>query len=201
MGNLATLMPEVVPAPHGRGDRCRTVSCMGARASSRLWTTTDAVCETGHVIVLSISNPESEALYAAQFCPDCGGKVLTRCKRCGHALETTEKWGIDGSRLPLRPRDYCRGCAAPHQWIKRVGLIDGLILAVGRDETLQPAERVAAVEQLEALKHLESAELGTEREHTIWRAVKGKAGPVWRDPGVQRILGQVLPPAFHGLLS
>jgi predicted RNA-binding Zn-ribbon protein involved in translation (DUF1610 family) len=148
---------------------------MGARASSRLWTTTDAVCETGHVIVLSISSPESEALYAAQFCPDCGGKVLTRCKRCGHALETTEKWGIDGSRLPLRPRDYCRGCAAPHQRIKRVGLIDGLIL--------------------------ESAELGTEREHTIWRAVKGKAGPIWRDPGVQRILGQVLPPAFHGLLS
>jgi hypothetical protein len=63
------------------------------------------------------------------------------------------------------------------------------------------AEKLAAVEQLEALKALDSVELGTEREHRIWGAVRDKAGPVWRDAGVQRILGEVLPSAFRALMS
>ena len=56
------------------------------------------------------------------------------------------------------PHDYCAGCGLPHPWLSRVGALDGLILAVRRDTNLGEAEKLAAIQHLEALKALDSYE-------------------------------------------
>jgi hypothetical protein len=152
-----------------------------------------AVCKRGHV-------QTSDVNYGAfdQRCPRCGGRVLTACTSCQQRIRGTyvSRGGFGGGGS-YEPPDFCDRCAAPFPWVSRQGRIYELENLLD-DEDLDPADELAAREQLQALV---SPDLAEEDERKRWERVRKAAPGLWEKAGARSILDTVISAAIKSQLG
>ncbi len=73
-----------------------------------------AICENGHPIQ-QLKAPIEKDSSIANFCPECGSKVINRCSECQNPLIVSTR----DERSPRIP-DYCYGCGEAYPWLDPV---------------------------------------------------------------------------------
>jgi hypothetical protein len=142
-----------------------------------------AVCKRGHSQTSDLTGIE-----IGQRCPDCGATVLTACPECAQRIRG--RLHADGVVMPgmYEPPDFCDRCGGPFPWVSRQGRIYELENLLD-DEELDPADELAAREQLHALA---SADLDEDEERRRWERVRKYAPGLWEKSGARSILETVI---------
>jgi len=152
-----------------------------------------AVCKRGHVQTRDISR-----MPIGDRCPDCGAAVLKSCSRCGHRIRGDyDVPGVVAIGFSWEPPQFCDKCGAPHPWVNRQGRIYELENLLD-DEELDPADELAAREQLHALA---SEDLDDEEQARRWMRVKRHAPGLFERLGAQRIIETVAAAAIRQQLG
>jgi hypothetical protein len=114
----------------------------------------------------------------------CGAEVLTACEECGSRIRGNPAgmWG------DYTPPDFCDVCGTPHPWLSRQGRIYQL-QDILDDAEIEPAEKLRAREQLEALT---DPDLDEETQAERWARFRRAAPSVWGGEAAQRIITTVL---------
>ena len=87
-----------------------------------------------------------------------------------------------------RPPDFCEDCGEPFPWLSRQGRIY-LLQNILDGAELDPAEKLRAAEQLEALSN---PDLDQEEQAKRWARFKRAAPTVWAADRAQSIITTVL---------
>jgi len=95
---------------------------------------------------------------------------------------TLQEWG------DYTPPGFCDTCGSPHPWLSRQGRIY-LLQDILDDSEIQPAEKLRAREQLDALI---DPDLDDEAQAERWARFRKAAPTVWAGEAAQKIITTVL---------
>ena len=104
-----------------------------------------------------------------RFCAVCGADVIFECPNCQKLIIGAAR--SMGKPHAYRPPDFCSMCGAPFPWASRQARIYQLENLLD-EEGLDPADRLIAREQLEALL---DADVPEEEQKRRWDRVKSLA--------------------------
>jgi hypothetical protein len=149
-----------------------------------------AVCKRGHAETTSIEYLDEPP---PERCSACGAEVLTACESCGKRI----RGNAPGDWTTYTPPDFCDACAAPHPWLSRQGRIY-LLHNLLDDEDLEPAKKLKAREQLDALIN---PDLDDEEQAQRWARFRKAAPSLWAADKAQAIITTILDAGTRALID
>lgn len=96
-----------------------------------------------------------------------------------------------------RPPDFCEDCGEPFPWLSREGRIY-LLQNILDGAELEPAERLRAAEQLEALT---DPDLDDEEQARRWARFKKAAPTVWAADTAQKVISTVVDASTRAMID
>jgi hypothetical protein len=145
-----------------------------------------AICRRGHV---ASTDTELSPELASNRCGECGAEIIRSCPECDHFIRGRYRVpGVIGFGGEYKPPDFCEDCGAPFPWLSRQGRIY-LLQDMLDSEELDPADKLEAAEQLQALTN---PDLDVEEQLQRWERFKHAAPALWERSGAQRILESVV---------
>lgn len=99
------------------------------------------ICTSGHVLV------DSSPLLGAEFCENCGSKMLSSCPSCGSTIDEFDFGGVCFLGVPdyTRP-SYCKHCGKPYPWTSAA--LESTSLMLQEDSELSELDRQKLEESL-----------------------------------------------------
>jgi hypothetical protein len=125
-----------------------------------------------------------EGLAVPPYCRRCGAPVRVACRNCKAIIPGPRKGAPVGT---YKAPTFCQACSAPFPWLDRQGLVHLLGNRL-LTEDLDPADRLAISEQLQALA---DPELDEKEQLRRWRRIADAIPEFWTESGIREVVVQL----------